>query len=98
MFRLLCELFSAHSAKEISYKDFLVADPCLREAFEVLMKLFHYYDNNPRNINLLPGFKRVEELLTIAADLMTAVLEERLSWDAESIGRLKTILDQAGGR
>jgi hypothetical protein len=58
-----------------SYKDFLVADPCLREAFELLMKLFHFYDNNPRKVNLKPGFERAQELLDLASELIVAVLK-----------------------
>ena len=60
------------------------------------MKLFHYFDNNPRNINLLPGFKRVEELLTLAAELITAVLEDRLKWEGEMLDRLLGIVRDAG--
>jgi hypothetical protein len=92
IFRLLCELASAHSSKEIrfrlpfflethliflacSYKEFLIADPCLREAFELLMKLFHYYDNNPRQVNLRPGFYKVQELLSLVAELITELLK-----------------------
>ena len=51
-----------------------MADPCLRESFELLMKLYYYYDNNPRNINLTNAFIKVEEILTLAADLCTAVI------------------------
>jgi len=96
IFRLLCELASAHSSKEISYKEFLIADPCLREAFEILMKLFHYYDNNPRNINLRPGFIKVQELLFLVGELLTEILKCRLNWEGEALERLNTILEQCG--
>ena len=93
---LFLELLNPNLTLKSSYKDFLIADPCLREAFEVLMKLFHYFDNNPRNINLLPGFKRVEELLTLAAELITAVIEDRLHWEGEMLDRLLGIVRDAG--
>eukprot|EP00211_Chloroparvula_japonica_P015337 CAMPEP_0119125870 /NCGR_PEP_ID=MMETSP1310-20130426/4997_1 /TAXON_ID=464262 /ORGANISM="Genus nov. species nov., Strain RCC2339" /LENGTH=223 /DNA_ID=CAMNT_0007115983 /DNA_START=344 /DNA_END=1015 /DNA_ORIENTATION=+ len=96
IFKFLCELYSAHAAKEISYKDLLVADPCLREAFELLMRLYYYYDNNPRKLSLASGFRRVEELLTLAADLVTAVIETRLEWDDEETYRLRNIVREVG--
>lgn len=82
-------------SKKIRFRDLAVADPPLREAFDLLCKLFNFYDNNPYNRDLTPHFQRVEELFSEVARLLDSVLGPHFSSQTER-QRLEKIFSVVG--
>eukprot|EP01104_Vermistella_antarctica_P004604 TRINITY_DN15025_c0_g1_i4.p1 TRINITY_DN15025_c0_g1~~TRINITY_DN15025_c0_g1_i4.p1 ORF type:complete len:332 (-),score=70.45 TRINITY_DN15025_c0_g1_i4:180-1175(-) len=61
--------------KNLRLRDFHVADPPLREAFNILCRLFSFY-NDGRKRNLTAQFERCERCFVEVADRMITILQE----------------------
>jgi len=58
----------------IRFRDLAQADAPLRKAFDLLCKLFNFYDHNPHNRDLQPHFERVEGYFKEVEKALTALL------------------------
>jgi len=94
--RLLVMLGVEHDARKISYKELIVADKPLRAAFELISKLFDYYDDDRQRADLTPHFVRVERYFVEVEEILSSKLRAHLSWTEEDFGMLKDILQQVG--
>lgn len=95
LIKFLVKLGIEHEGKKLSYKDLLLADTPLREAFELLIKLFFYYGDSGKR-NLRPHFERVEQLFAQVVEIVRGILKRTVRWSPKELGRLDKVVAVVG--
>lgn len=95
LMKFLVKLAIDHEGKRISYKDLLLADAPLREAFELLIKLF-YYCGETKTRNLRPHFEQVERHFLEVVAIVRGILKRSVRWSPNELARLDKVVKVVG--